>query len=113
MEDEPFPAKDILKVGFEIAKGLKYLHNTAHILHGDIKSWNILVSHGFNIVKLCDFGSSAPLTESLEMDISKGDFRYVGTECWNPPEIVSGTFACLIMLRQFLTFTYLFLIHDI
>lgn len=91
--DEPFLAKDILKVGFEIAKGLEYLHHTVHILHGDIKSWNILVSHGFDTVKLCDFGSSLPLTESLEMDTSKGDFYYVGTECWNPPEIVSGTFA--------------------
>ncbi|XP_011635596.1 lymphokine-activated killer T-cell-originated protein kinase [Pogonomyrmex barbatus] len=89
LEDEPFPAKDILKVGFEIAKGLKYLHHTAHILHGDIKSWNILVSHNFNTVKLCDFGSSLPLTESLEMDTSKGNFSYVGTECWNPPEIIS------------------------
>lgn len=88
MEDEPFPAKDILKVGFEIAKGLKYLHHTVHLLHGDIKSWNILVSHDFNAIKLCDFGNSLPLTESLEMDTSKGDFSYVGTECWNPPEII-------------------------
>ncbi|KAL0120142.1 hypothetical protein PUN28_008061 [Cardiocondyla obscurior] len=88
LDNEPFPAKDILKVGFEIAKGLKYLHHTAHILHGDIKSWNILVSHKFATVKLCDFGSSVPLTESLEMDKTKGDFYYIGTECWNPPEIV-------------------------
>ncbi|XP_011159278.2 lymphokine-activated killer T-cell-originated protein kinase [Solenopsis invicta] len=88
LEDEPFPANDILKVGFEIAKGLKYLHHTAHILHGDIKSWNILVSHGFDTIKLCDFGCSLPLTESLEVDTSKGDFSYVGTACWNPPEIV-------------------------
>ncbi|XP_077281632.1 lymphokine-activated killer T-cell-originated protein kinase [Temnothorax americanus] len=87
MEDVPFPAKDILKVGFEIAKGLKYLHHTAHILHGDIKSWNVVVSHDFSRVKLCDFGSSIPLTESLEMDTSKGDFWYIGTKCWNPPEI--------------------------
>ncbi|XP_028044598.1 lymphokine-activated killer T-cell-originated protein kinase isoform X2 [Monomorium pharaonis] len=89
LEDEPFLAKDILKVGFEIAKGLEYLHYTAHILHGDLKSWNILVSHDFQTVKLCDFGNSLPLTESLEVDTSKGDFCYVGTECWNPPEIVS------------------------
>jgi len=105
LEDEPFPAKDILKVGFEIAKGLKYLHHTARILHGDIKSWNILVSHDFNIVKLCDFGSSLPLTESLEVDmlcfnLEEGEVLYNGTECWNPPEIVSGTFACPIICHD-------------
>lgn len=95
LENEPFPAKDILKVGFEVAKGLKYLHHTAYILHGDIKSWNVLVSHDFNVVKLCDFGNALPLTESLEIDTSKGNFSYVGTECWNPPEIVLGMFVCL------------------
>ncbi|XP_025268834.1 lymphokine-activated killer T-cell-originated protein kinase isoform X2 [Camponotus floridanus] len=88
LENEPFPAKDIWKVGFEVAKGLKYLHHTAYILHGDIKSWNVLVSHDFNVVKLCDFGNALPLTESLEIDMSKGNFSYVGTECWNPPEII-------------------------
>lgn len=85
-------------MGFEIAKGLKYLHHTAHILHGDIKSCNILVSHGFNTVKLCDFGNSLPLTESLEVDTSKDNFHYVGTECWNPPEVVFGMFACSILI---------------
>ncbi|XP_014472888.1 PREDICTED: lymphokine-activated killer T-cell-originated protein kinase isoform X3 [Dinoponera quadriceps] len=87
-DEEPFPAKDILTVGYEVAKGLKYLHHTAHILHGDIKSPNILVTHDFSTVKLCDFGHSLPLTESLELDISKGDFSYFGTECWNAPEII-------------------------
>jgi len=77
-----------MKVAFEVAKGLKYLHNTAHVLHGDIKSWNILVSDAFEVVKICDFGNSLPLTESLEVDMSKGDFSYVGTECWNPPEVI-------------------------
>ncbi|KAH0953965.1 hypothetical protein HN011_005472 [Eciton burchellii] len=90
LEDEPFPAKDIMKVAFEVAKGLKYLHNTAHVLHGDIKSWNILVSDAFEVVKICDFGNSLPLTESLEVDMSKGDFSYVGTECWNPPEVIEN-----------------------
>ncbi|XP_032689951.1 lymphokine-activated killer T-cell-originated protein kinase isoform X2 [Odontomachus brunneus] len=87
-DDEPYPAKDIMKVSFEIAKGLKYLHHTAHILHGDIKSANILISHDFNVVKLCDFGHSLPLTESLELNTSKGNFSYIGTECWNPPEVI-------------------------
>nr|XP_003708180.1 PREDICTED: lymphokine-activated killer T-cell-originated protein kinase [Megachile rotundata] len=88
-DDEPFPAKDILKIAYEIVKGLVYLHHTAHILHGDIKSYNILVSDDFNVVKLCDFGVSLPLNESLELDTSKGNFGYVGTECWSAPEIIN------------------------
>nr|XP_012225284.1 PREDICTED: lymphokine-activated killer T-cell-originated protein kinase [Linepithema humile] len=89
LENEPFPAKDIVQVGFELAKGLKYLHHTVRLLHGDIKSWNVLVSHDFKVVKLCDFGTSLPLTESLELDSSKTNFWYCGTRCWNPPEIIN------------------------
>nr|XP_031844609.1 lymphokine-activated killer T-cell-originated protein kinase isoform X2 [Nomia melanderi] len=89
-DDDPFPAKVILKITYEIMKGLKYLHHTAYILHGDIKSHNVLVSEDYNRVKLCDFGVSVPLTKSLKMDISKGDFAYIGTECWSAPEIIHG-----------------------
>ncbi|CAL7947718.1 unnamed protein product [Xylocopa violacea] len=87
--DGPFAAKDILNITYEIAKGLEYLHYTARILHGDIKSYNVLISEDYKIVKLCDFGVSLPLTESLELDTSKGNFTYIGTECWSAPEIIS------------------------
>ncbi|XP_017788977.1 PREDICTED: lymphokine-activated killer T-cell-originated protein kinase, partial [Habropoda laboriosa] len=86
--DDQFPANNILKITYEIVKGLEYLHHTAHILHGDIKSYNVLVSTDYKIVKLCDFGVSLPLTDSLEIDTSKGNFVYVGTECWSAPEII-------------------------
>ncbi|XP_076160860.1 lymphokine-activated killer T-cell-originated protein kinase [Ptiloglossa arizonensis] len=88
ISDDPFPAKDILKIAYEIIKGLEYLHHTAHILHGDVKSYNVLLSENYSTVKLCDFGVSVPLTESLEIDTSKGDFTYVGTDCWSAPEII-------------------------
>lgn len=90
ISDDPFPAKDILKIAYEIIKGLEYLHHTAHILHGDVKSYNVLLSENYSTVKLCDFGVSVPLTESLEIDTSKGDFTYVGTDCWSAPEIIHG-----------------------
>ncbi|XP_066593959.1 lymphokine-activated killer T-cell-originated protein kinase [Prorops nasuta] len=88
--EDPFAAYYILKVGYEVAKGLEYLHNTAHILHGDIKSYNILVSKDFSTVKLCDFGVSLPLNDKLVLDDSNGEFCYIGTECWNAPEIIFG-----------------------
>ncbi|XP_623765.3 lymphokine-activated killer T-cell-originated protein kinase isoform X1 [Apis mellifera] len=88
IDDDPFPANDILKIMYEIAKGLEYLHHVAYILHGDIKSYNVLISSDYKIVKLCDFGVSLPLTETLEVDTSNGNFNYVGTECWSAPEII-------------------------
>jgi PDZ-binding kinase len=39
----PFPAENIRRVALDVAKALDYLHKTCHILHGDIKSFNILV----------------------------------------------------------------------
>ncbi|EFN86814.1 Lymphokine-activated killer T-cell-originated protein kinase [Harpegnathos saltator] len=89
-DDTPFAAKDILKVGYEVAKGLKYLHHKAHILHGDIKSPNILIDHSYSVVKICDFGHSMPLTKSLELDTSKANHSYIGTTHWNAPEIIRG-----------------------
>lgn len=88
--DGPFEASEIQNVTFEIAKGLHYLHYSVHILHGDIKSYNILVSKNLNTVKICDFGVSVPITDNLELDKSNGDFVYTGTECWNAPEIING-----------------------
>lgn len=88
--DDIFAAKDILYVGYEMAKGLEYLHHTVYILHGDIKSYNVLVSKDLKKVKLCDFGVSIPLTKTLEMDKSQENCMYVGTECWNPPEVLFG-----------------------
>ena len=85
-----FPAADILKVGYEVAKGLEYLHHTAYVLHGDMKSYNILVSRNLTSVKICDFGVSVPMTKALEIDTSSGEYMYIGTECWSAPEIING-----------------------
>jgi len=83
-----FSVNKILKIGCEIAKGLKYLHHTAYILHGDMKSFNILLSRNYKTVKICDFGVSIPLTEDLEIDKTSGQ-NYVGTACWTAPEILN------------------------
>lgn len=77
-----------MKVCIDIAKALDYLHNEAHVLHGDIKSFNILIKNDFEICKLCDFGVSQPLDAEGFLDIvRKPEAYYVGTPIWSAPEV--------------------------
>ena len=41
-----------------VASGLSYLHDHHSLLHGDIKSANVLVSRALDTIKLCDLGAS-------------------------------------------------------
>lgn len=80
------PAK-ISIMGHDVSSALSYLHNEALLLHGDMKSFNVLVKGDFAICKLCDFGVSLPLTSAGFLDLVKRPAaNYVGTELWNAPE---------------------------
>ncbi|XP_039746824.1 lymphokine-activated killer T-cell-originated protein kinase homolog isoform X2 [Pararge aegeria] len=88
---EPFAPKKILKVVSDISKALEYLHTKMQILHGDIKSYNILVNGDFMICKLCDFGVTLPLDQNGVVDKEKaGKAVYFGTMAWSAPEVLSG-----------------------
>ncbi|NXS94189.1 TOPK kinase, partial [Jacana jacana] len=80
----PFPAATISKVALSMARGLKYLHNDKKLLHGDIKSSNVVVKGDFETIKICDVGMSLPLDENMTM--SDPELCYVGTEPWKPKE---------------------------
>ncbi|CAH0394876.1 unnamed protein product [Bemisia tabaci] len=86
----PFSADIILKVALETAKGLDYLHRVKHILHGDLKSYNILIKDNFSSIKLCDFGVCLPLTDDdvLDKENAGKDAWYIGTPSWSAPEIL-------------------------
>uniref|UniRef100_A0A8U7MMV3 Uncharacterized protein n=1 Tax=Corvus moneduloides TaxID=1196302 RepID=A0A8U7MMV3_CORMO len=79
-----FPAPTILQVALSMARGLQYLHTEQRLLHGDIKSPNVVVRGCFESVKICDVGVSLPLDENLA--VSDPELCYVGTEPWKPPE---------------------------
>ncbi|NXF00090.1 TOPK kinase, partial [Menura novaehollandiae] len=79
-----FPAATIFQVALSMARGLKYLHNERQLLHGDIKSPNVVIRGLFQSVKICDVGVSLPLDEN--MTVSDPDLCYVGTEPWKPRE---------------------------
>ncbi|XP_072263302.1 lymphokine-activated killer T-cell-originated protein kinase [Pyxicephalus adspersus] len=80
----PFPAAIILKVALHMARGLKYLHNEKKILHGDIKSSNVVINGDFETIKICDVGVSLHLDEN--MTVNDPEASYIGTESWKPKE---------------------------
>nr|XP_005994862.1 PREDICTED: lymphokine-activated killer T-cell-originated protein kinase [Latimeria chalumnae] len=80
----PFLASIILKVAVNVIQGLKYLHNEKKLLHGDIKSCNVVIKGDFESIKICDVGVSLKLDENMKVSDPKA--HYIGTEPWKPKE---------------------------
>ena len=68
------------------AEALDYLHNEKQLMHGDLKSANILVVGDFENIKLCDFGVTLPV--NAEGKVSEPNKCYIGTDAWSPMEVV-------------------------
>lgn len=84
----PLEPEKIVTMGFDISKALNYLHLEALLLHGDLKSFNILIKGDFAICKLCDFGVSIPILADGLIDFDKKpNAQYTGTDLWNAPEV--------------------------
>ncbi|KAF6723162.1 Lymphokine-activated killer T-cell-originated protein kinase-like [Oryzias melastigma] len=83
-----FPAANIEKVALHVARGLQYLHNEKKLLHGDMKSCNVVIKGDFESVKICDVGVSLQLDEN--MTVSDPEAEYIGTEPWTPKEALEG-----------------------
>lgn len=89
--EETFAADQILKVAWCVSNALDFIHNKHKLLHGDIKSGNVLVRGDFEQVKLCDFGVSLRLKDDLSGLKNENDI-YIGSEPWKPKEALnSGT----------------------
>ena len=85
--EERFTYGEVLKVAWSVANALEYLHTEKKILHGDIKSGNILIRGDFEAVKLCDFGVALKLKDDLSGLM--GTRRYVGSEPWKSKEAMN------------------------
>lgn len=79
-----FPTNVLKKLAFSILTGLNYLYVSHKILHRDIKPSNVLMTHKGEF-KLCDFGVSRQLTNSL----TQAD-TFVGTSMYMSPERIQG-----------------------
>lgn len=49
---------------------LQYLHNEKRLLHGDMKSCNVVIKGDFESIKICDVGVSLQLDENMKGDDS-------------------------------------------
>ncbi|KAF9127327.1 Protein kinase C signaling pathway involved MAPKK protein [Mortierella sp. 14UC] len=79
---QKIPEAILGKIGEAVLNGLVYLHKMHHVIHRDLKPSNIVVTMSGQI-KLCDFGVSGDLVNSLAE-------TFVGTSYYMAPERIQG-----------------------
>ncbi|KAG6907580.1 hypothetical protein DXG01_008337 [Tephrocybe rancida] len=83
---EKFPSAPRVGLAADTANGLLYLHNN-DIIHGDMKSANILVDEAGR-ARVADFGISSVLdAEIVEWTTQMNNFSEGGTSRWQAPEL--------------------------
>lgn len=82
-EEKPAKALEVWKInklGLDISNALNYLHTEMLLIHGDIKSFNILIKGDFAICKLCDFGVTVKIKADGLLDFDDNPkAHYTGT----------------------------------
>ncbi len=78
-----------LRIAYELAKGLAYLHHKK-ILHRDLKSLNVVLDQDYH-AKLCDFGLAVLKvhSDSTTKAAPTESFEVAGTSRWMAPESFS------------------------
>ncbi|TPP61839.1 Dual specificity mitogen-activated protein kinase kinase 7 [Fasciola gigantica] len=76
---DPFPEHVIGKVVVSIVSALDYLKQKHNVIHRDVKPSNMLLGYRGE-VKLCDFGISGKLQDSITRSASLGCIRYMAPE---------------------------------
>uniref|UniRef100_A0A5K3F3J4 mitogen-activated protein kinase kinase n=2 Tax=Mesocestoides corti TaxID=53468 RepID=A0A5K3F3J4_MESCO len=76
---EPFPEYVLGKIAVSIVKALDYLKKEHNMMHRDVKPSNMLLSSAGDI-KLCDFGISGQLKDSIANSNQLGCIGYMAPE---------------------------------
>ncbi|XP_064595662.1 dual specificity mitogen-activated protein kinase kinase 6-like isoform X2 [Liolophura sinensis] len=77
------PEKILGKIAFSVVKALHYLQSELKVIHRDVKPSNILINKRGE-VKICDFGISGYLVDSVAKTIDAGCKPYMAPERINP-----------------------------
>ncbi|XP_042639471.1 dual specificity mitogen-activated protein kinase kinase 6 [Orycteropus afer afer] len=70
-------------LGWHIVKALEHLHSKLSVIHRDVKPSNVLIN-ALGQVKMCDFGISGYLVDSVAKTIDAGCKPYMAPERINP-----------------------------
>ncbi|OMJ94772.1 hypothetical protein SteCoe_1951 [Stentor coeruleus] len=76
----PMTEKEAKNYFYDLVLAIEYLHNTAYVVHRDIKPQNLLITKD-NHIKICDFGS-AQFIDNLRDELNNS----AGTYLFMPPE---------------------------
>jgi len=76
--------EDVLgKIAFDVVSALHHLHSQLKVIHRDVKPCNILIDRK-GCVKMCDFGISGYLVNSIAKTIDAGCKPYMAPERIDP-----------------------------
>lgn len=76
-------------ITLSVVKALHYLKTDLKVMHRDVKPSNILINRKAE-VKICDFGISGQLVDSIAKTVDVGCKPYMAPERINPPEGQAG-----------------------
>lgn len=86
---ESIPEEVLAKIALSVVKALHYLHTELKVIHRDVKPSNILINRKGQ-VKICDFGISGYLVDSIARTKDAGCRPYMAPERINPEAGAQG-----------------------
>ncbi|KAL7640714.1 UNVERIFIED_CONTAM: hypothetical protein RMT77_008989 [Armadillidium vulgare] len=89
VDNRKFPEEYLGKIAFSVVSALNYLHSKLKVIHRDVKPSNILIDRSGQ-VKMCDFGISGYLVDSVAKTVQAGCKPYMAPERIDPQSVPSG-----------------------